>query len=289
VADRFGRLLSNLRLSDLQVKDGVTKTEGVRSALNRHYYNSASSTANSFFVGSWGKGTAIRPPRDIDLMFVLPYEVYQRFEERVWNRQSQLLQEVKEVLSRTYSTTDMRGDGQVIMVGFGSYAVEVVPAFKLTDGKYWICNTKDGGSYKTTDPFAEIGSIEYSDRFSNGNARDLIRMNKRWQEYRAVPLKSFCLEILSTSFIETWEYRGKSSFFYDWMIRDFFGFLLTKKNSFIYVPGTSEPIYLGSQWESKVQSAHQRAVKACEFEGKKFTYLAGDEWQKIFGDFIPVS
>jgi hypothetical protein len=38
-----------------------------------------------------------------------------------------LLQEVKNRLARTYPNTDMSGDGQVVLVNFGSYNVEVVP------------------------------------------------------------------------------------------------------------------------------------------------------------------
>jgi hypothetical protein len=59
--------------------------------------------------------------------------------------QSALLQEVKSVLTETYPNSDMSGDGQVVVVRFGTYNVEVVPAFALTNGRYWICHTNDGG------------------------------------------------------------------------------------------------------------------------------------------------
>ena len=100
-----------------------------------------------------GKDTAVRPPRNVDVYFLLPAAVYNRFQGYIWNRQSALLQEVKDRLIATYPATDMSGDGQVVVVNFGSYCVEVVPAFMLTmQGRYWICNTHDGGSYKETAP-----------------------------------------------------------------------------------------------------------------------------------------
>ena len=102
-----------------------------------------------------GQGYGHEAARDVDLYFLLPVTVYNRFQTNVWNRQSALLQEVKGVPAETYPDTDMSADGQVVVVRFGSYNVEVVPAFVLTNGRYWICNTKDGGSYKETDPFAE--------------------------------------------------------------------------------------------------------------------------------------
>lgn len=58
---------------------------------------------------------------------------------------------------KTYPDTDMSGDGQIVLVRFGSYSVEVVPAFRLQNGRYWIRDTNNGGSYKQTDPRAEVG------------------------------------------------------------------------------------------------------------------------------------
>lgn len=290
VTARFARLLENLRLTQDQREDGITKHSGVRSCLNSHYYGTSSGSANSMLVGSWGKSTEIRPPRDIDVMFVLPYEVYQRFESRPGNKQSQLLQEVKSVLARTYQSTDMSGDGQVIVVRFISYGVEVVPAFKLTSGQYWICDTNNGGRYKRTDPIAEIDGVKQSNDQTIGNTRDLIRMVKRWQEHCSVPLKSFVIELLAIDFLRIWEYRGKGSTYYDWMTRDFFRWLKQKSAyNYVTVPGTSETIYLGDDWKSKAESACGRAEKACDHEAGNRPYSAGEEWQKIFGTFIPIS
>src|SRR5688572_20448883 len=98
VSERFNTFLNNLTLTDAQIEDGATKHKGVRSCLNSHYYNSTSELNNSFLVGSWGKLTRIRPPRDIDVMFILPNSVYQRYLLFIGNRQSAILQEVKGVL-----------------------------------------------------------------------------------------------------------------------------------------------------------------------------------------------
>lgn len=291
VTARFDKLLENLRLTTDQRNDGITKHAGVRACLNQNYYSSSSTSANSMLAGSWGKSTEIRPPRDIDVIFVLPYSVYERFEKRPGNKQSQLLQEVKSVLAKTYPNTDMSGDGQVIVVRFVSYGVEVVPAFKLTNGQYWICDTNNGGRYKTTDPDAEITAVKESNDSSSGNTRDLIRMMKRWQEHCNVPLRSFVIELLAIQFLSTWEFRGKSTTYYDWMTRDFFRWLKVKTAySSVTVPGTYETILLGSgDWKSKAESACSRAEKACEHESGNRPYSAGEEWQKIFGTFIPVS
>lgn len=284
---RFKKLLENLTLTDAQKADGETKHRGVRKCLNTHYYNSSSETANSMLVGSWGKATRIRPPRDIDVLFQLPYSVYQRFEQRPGNKQSQLLQEVKGVLEKTYPNTNMRGDGQVVVVQFGSYAVEVVPAFALDGGGYWICDTNGGGKYKKTDPDAEMAAVKQSNDASKNNTRDLIRMMKCWQAYCNVPLKSFQIELLVIEFLPSWQHSGRSAVYYDWMTRDFLKFLLSKANGMVFVPGTWEIVWLGDAWKSRAESAVGRAEKACADESS-YPCLAGGEWQRIYGTDIPM-
>lgn len=288
VSGRFSSLLSNLRLTEAQMEDGRTKHAGVRSCLNAHYYQASSDYANSMLAGSWGKSTAIRPPRDIDVIFVLPHSVYERFRQRTGNIQSQILQEVKEVLEATYSTTTMRGDGQVVVVPFATFPIEIAPALLLTNKQYWICDTHEGGKFKIIDPDAEIERVRTTDTETLGNARNLIRMLKCWQGYCNVEAKSFWLELLAIDFLSTWGYKQKSMVYYDWMVRDFLQFMLRKKDSYVYVPGTSESIAIGSEWASKAQSAYDRAVKACSYEASDYDRLAGAEWQKLFGTNIPL-
>ncbi len=69
--------------------------------------------------------------------------------------QSALLQEVRGVLLPTYPNTTIQSGPAVVLVEFGSYAVEVAPAFLLTDGRYWICDTTGAGRYKVANPIAE--------------------------------------------------------------------------------------------------------------------------------------
>lgn len=287
VQPRFEQFHGNLSLTPRQFLDGMTKRRSVVGCLNRHYYGSASGTDNSFFIGSWAKGTAIRPPRDVDVYFVLPPAVHARFQSNLWNRQSALLQEVKGVLADTYPDTDMSGDGQVVLVRFGSYSVEVVPAFLLTNNRYSICDTHDDGCYKQTDPWAEAGYIETFDKANNGNLRSLIRMLKAWQAWCAVPIKSFQLELLAADFLAHSPWRLMSFFWFDWICRDFFAYLYYRANTFVTVPGTRETIPLGNGWQSRAESAYWRAVKACENEARNSVEAAGEEWQKIFGPQIP--
>ncbi|WP_172848285.1 SMODS domain-containing nucleotidyltransferase [Burkholderia pseudomallei] len=288
VISRFSRFLDNLQLTLLQQVDGQTKKNGVVSCLNAAYYGSNSDIDNSFYIGSWGKGTAIRPPRDVDIYFVLPPSAYWRLSAYKHNGQSALLQEVKGVLQNRYpKTTYIRGDGPVVLVGFESYSVEVVPAFLLDNGGYWVCSTKNGGACVQTSPWAEIVHINSSDQRNGANLRPLVRMLKSWQANCSVPIKSFHLELITVEYLDQSPWRLSGFFWYDWLVRDFFLYLCNRANTFVVAPGTGEWMWLGDAWKSKAETAYGRAVKASAFEAQNLMIAAGEEWQKIFGLDIP--
>jgi Second Messenger Oligonucleotide or Dinucleotide Synthetase domain len=287
VHERFRRFDETVALTAEQQRDGQTKYAGVVSRLNREYYRTDSGNENSFRVGSWSKGTAVRPPRDVDVYFLLPFPVYSRFERYAWNKQSALLQEVKEILKSSFPNTDLRADGQVVVVNFESFGIEVVPAFRLmTQGRYWICDTSTGGSYKETAPWNEVEFLNNADLNNAKNARPMIRMLKTWQYSCDVPIKSFHLELLATEFLAQSPWRLKNWFYFDWLMRDFFVFLFHRAHGTIIVPGTSEVIFLGNAWQSYATSAYRRAARACDLEYENRIFEAGEEWQKIFGSMI---
>lgn len=321
VAQRFDKFLSNIKLTDAQIEDAITKHHGVRRALHEAYYTSTykstdmlreilvanveftaykartiSSFSNeevvldegyvyssSLLVGSYGKRVAIAPPSDIDILFQMPWEYFQRYDSYAGNGQSQLLQDVKKVLQRAYPTTSMRADGQVVIVPFSSYKVEVLPVFKLTDERYWFPDTNSGGSWRYTHPRAEMRNIRDSNKRANGNTVKLIKMIKAWKHYCSVPVASLVIELRAVNFLENWSYFDKGSMWYDWMIRDFFSELLKYVNSTCKIPGIDEVKHYGNAWESKAKTAAANSSRACELESTGNYMAATTEWKKLFG------
>jgi hypothetical protein len=288
VTQRFSRFLADLRITQDQQSDALAKFKNVGNALENAYYTTPPTLGSRLLVGSWGKGTQVRPSHDLDMFFVLPITEKERFDARSGNVQSQLLQEVKQVLSSTYSQTNLRGDGQVVVVGFNTITLEVVPAFRIGD-TFLIPDTNNGGRWKTADPWAEIDRIEQADQIYAGNVRALCRIIKHWKREQNVPLPSFIIEQIVTDFISSIYYGGgHSHYWFDWYTRDAFGYLCGRANSHLILPGTGELFWLGDAWLSRAQTAHGHAVKACEWEYHDYDVTAGQEWQKIFGNRIPL-
>jgi hypothetical protein len=286
VASRFENFLSNLSLSQTQRDDAKTKYDGVCGKLHNYFYDSAYNGSTRLLVGSYGKRTNIRPPRDVDVFFIMPFEKFEQYNSYNGNGQSQLLQDIKNILKDKYTTTDkIRGDGQVVVVPFqNGHSVELLPAWLLKSGKYFIPHTHGSGSWKETDPKAEMKNVDDSDKKTNGNTRNLIKMIKAWQGYCKVPIKSLVVELRAVNFLNKWKYFDKGTMFYDWMIRDFFKELLDYVNVSCQIPGIDEKIQYGDAWESKAESALIRAKKAFSYEADEDEYNATLEWKKIFGD-----
>lgn len=288
VTARFRQFHADLQLTADQVADGLTKQLGIRQCLQRAYWGPTTDNPPGFLVGSWGKATAVRPPNDVDLFMPLPIEVYNRFNGNTGNVQSALLQEVKGHLSGTYPQTKMRGDGQVVVVAFNTLMVEVVPVFDYDSAGTWLMpDTNAGGSWKKSNPRAEIYALDYAESVANRNGRKLIQMMKVWRAHCSVPLKSFQLEVLMTEFLTNYTHREQDFFYYDWFVRDFLRYLIAQRNTYIWAPNSGDLSWLGEDWVSKAETAYVRAVKACDYEQDDFVILAGGEWQKIFGPRIP--
>lgn len=288
VLAKFSSFLSNIQLTDKQIADAQTKHTGVRSTLEKAFYIPPYPTTTSILVGSYGKKTAVRPPTDVDILFIMPPEKKGYYRGYYGNGPSKLLQDVKSALSRTYPTTTMRGDGQVVVVSFAnSFGVEVLPVFSTAQtGLYDTPDTHGNGSWKTTNPDAERNHILDSNSDSKGNTVHLIKMMKIWKHVCNVPLSSLGIELLVVPFISQWKHKGQSTVYYDWMVRDFYEYMLTRVNGYEGIPGIAEWYRLGDAWKSKAESALSRAEKACSYESQMLDSLATDEWEKIFGGFF---
>lgn len=287
IALGFKKFLTNIQLTPKQMHDALIKCSGVCKKLHDHYYGSNYDGSTKLLVGSYAKKTAIAPPSDVDILFVMPYKEFKKYNSHSGNGQSQLLQDIKYILLEKYPDTDMRGDGQVVMVNFTSYNVEVIPAFHLKNRIYYIPDTHSGGSWKETSPLSEKLNIFKSNARSKGNTFRLIKMIKAWKYYCNVDIKSFVIELRAINFLEKWKYYDKSLIYYDWMVRDFFRELLKYVNNECKIPGINEKKSYGDEWESKAKSALSRTIKACEFELKGDYISAVQEWKKIFGDRFP--
>lgn len=290
LADWFSTFCSNI-----QIRDGgtiATRSGNITRRLNTDFWSTTSDTSHSLYVGSYGRNTAISGFSDVDLIFQLPYSVYKQYNDYSGNGQSALLQSVKTSIERTYSTTNIRADGQVIQVPFTDGIIfEVVPAFDNNDGSFTFPNANDGGSWKTTNPRPEIKAIRDRNAATNGNLVPLCRMMRDWKNKWSVPIGGLLIDTLAYQFIETWEYRDKSYVYYDYMCRDFFKWMAAQDENQEWwrAPGSGQYVWGKGLFQYKAKRCYNLSLEAIEHEmaTPKREWSAKQKWREIFTTNFP--
>jgi hypothetical protein len=279
----------------IQVKDGGTissRYKAITQRLNTDFWTTTSDSAHSLYVGSYGRNTATDGFSDLDMLFQLPFSVYEQYNAHQGNGQSALLQAVKTSIERTYSTTSVRADGQVILVPFtDGITFEVVPAFVNKDGSFTFPNANDGGSWKTTNPKPEIEAIRKRNNECNGNLVPLCRMMRAWKAKWEVPIGGLLIDTLAYQFIESYQYRDKSFLYYDFMSRDFFRWMAdqNREQEFWKAPGSGQYVYGKGLFQYKATRCCNIACEAIAHEtaSPKQEWSAKQKWREIYGTAFP--
>lgn len=290
LADWFSTFCSNL-----QIRDGgtiATRSGNITRRLNTDFWATTSDSSHSLYVGSYGRNTAISGFSDFDLIFQLPYAVYKQYNDYAGNGQSALLQAVKASIERTYSTTNIRADGQVIQVPFNDgITFEVVPAFDNDEGSFTFPNANDGGSWKTTNPKPEIKAIRDRSAATNGNLVPLCRMMRDWKTKWTIPIGGLLIDTLAYQFIETWEHRDKSYVYYDYMCRDFFKWMAAQgeNQEWWRAPGSGQYVWGKGLFQYKAKRCYNLSLEAIDHElaTPKREWSAKQKWREIFTTNFP--
>jgi Second Messenger Oligonucleotide or Dinucleotide Synthetase domain len=285
VSTRFQSFCANIRIP-LHTKNSISyKYQRITSQLNTDFWNTNSETAHSLYVGSYGRDTDIHIS-DIDMLFQLPSSMYTRINSYSSNKQSALLQEVRNSIQKTFPKTYISGDGQVIKIKFTSGIIfEIVPCFLNDTSSYIFPDTNNGGRWKTTNPKPEIEAIRAFSNTWGDNLKDLCRMMRVWKDQWSVPIGGLLIDTLAYNFLKNWKYRDKSYSFYDFMVQDFFEYLKDQDQAKTHWLSLGSGQYLLREgiFEHKALRCYNLATEAVDCECDNKPVLAKVKWQAIFG------
>jgi hypothetical protein len=257
----------------------------ITQCLNRYYWGSESETANSRQVGSYGRQTAIHGVSDLDMAFVLPNKVYERFHAYESNGQSALLQEVKHVVQGLYNRKEISGDGQIVSIPFRRFKIELLPVFLDENADYVYADTNNGGSWKTTKPIKEIDAITELNKEKNRNLKRLCKMVRSWKNTNGVNMGGLLIDTFCYNFLnQTKDYDSESYESYKYMVRDFFAFLVAQDESQTQwrAPGSNQVVHKKGAFHPKAKKAHRCCQEALEDEA-----TSHKKWKKVFGKDFP--
>ncbi|HHF3172838.1 TPA: nucleotidyltransferase [Vibrio alginolyticus] len=281
VSSNFEALLSNLQIKN---KGQIGKRyRSITRALNREFRDSESKTANSKQVGSYGRKSGINGISDLDMLYVLPDSERQRFK----NNPSYLLQVVRNAIREVYKNTDIRGDGQVVVVKFKDYAeFEVCPVFLESDGRYKYPDSNDGGTWRKCNPNAELNAFKELNETRKGHLRYLSKMVRAWKNRNDVSMSGFLIDTLCYRFLQNNSDYDMCSFgSFDQLSLDFFTYLENEgePNSYRAFGSLSKiPVKQSFHRAAKLaRETCQAAISATtESEERK-------EWKKLYGRPFP--
>ena len=290
LADWFSTFCGNIQVKDKGTISSRYKT--ITQRLNTDFWNTNSETSHSLYVGSYGRNTAIQGFSDLDMIFQLPYAVYQQYNNYSGNGQSALLQAVRQSLRKRYPSSDIGADGQIVEIAFtDGITFEVVPAFVNTDDSFTFPDANGGGRWRTTNPKPEIEAIRSRNKNCNGNLIPLCRMMRAWKSKWSVPIRGLLVDTLAYQFIDGWTYKDKSYFYYDYMCRDFFAFMADQDEDQEYwrAPGSSQYVYGKGLFQRKAKRCYNISLEAIAHEvaSPKREWSAKQKWREIFGTSFP--
>lgn len=290
VAELFQEFSSNLRMGQRQRSSLAQRTERITRALNVEFRSTDSSSANRFYVGSMGRNTAIPTVSDVDLLYVLPYEAWTKYNAHSGNKQSSLLNAVRLAISTTYPTSRVSGDGQVVVIAFtDGVTYEVLPAFLNNEQGYTFADSNNGGSWKACKPKQEMSAFSTRNNVCNGNLVELCRMTRAWRDANNAPISGMLIDTLAYQFIEEWAHKNKSYLYYDYMTRDFFAFLASQNQLQQYwsAPGSGSRVSRKGLFEYKARQAELRALDAIQHLEANREWSAKQKFREIYGTDFP--
>jgi hypothetical protein len=251
----------------------------IAKKLNEKYYGvSGDTSSHMYIVGSVGRKTAVKNASDLDIIFDLPNSVYKRFDNYESNGQSALLQEIKSVLKERYPRTTLRGDGQVVVIEFTAYTVELVPGFMQSDDRFKYPDTHDGGSWKYTDPLSEQDECAACDDRSNKNYYNFCHIIRCLRNKAGFAMGGLLIDTLVYNhFTENDDYSSSGYSDYLEILKNLLYYLKgrSKETKYWLAVGSNQQVTNtdSGSWISKVQDAYDKIKDLDNASDEVFTVL----------------
>lgn len=280
IASSFSTFKSNLEITGLQEETVSTRQKNVRRVLDNGL-----NVSSSFITGSYSRSTMIAPLKeaDVDIFVVLDPEYYKA------DGQGALLDKVKAVLKKSYTTPDISRNGQAVTITFSDFMVDVVPSFHRQGGGYLIPNTITK-KWISTNPKDHITIMADANKTHKNSLKPIVKMIKCWNKNISFDFSNFHMEVLAYHI-----FNGVTISDFPSGVRYFFDHgrsLIRKKNPDPAGYNDDVGSYLNSedklnQAEKKFETAYSRAIKAEEYAARGNIEDAVNEWRKIFGNKFP--
>lgn len=177
----------------------------------------------------------------------------------------------------------------MVVVDFVKYRVEVLPAFRLADGRFRYGDTHNDGSWDNyCNPRAEIDAVNTQNKTSNRNLKHVCKMLRAWKNHNGAPMSGMLIDTLAYNFFKgNSTYNDKSYAAYPELMRDIFTYLANlPEQAYWKAPGSLSHVKTKGKFQRKAKKASIKCQDAIdkEKETQKVTL-----WKEVFGRRFPAA
>jgi len=292
IADKFRLFLTNLRIDNQEVIN--SRCREIVRIVNLKYWKIKSDTRNLHYLGSYGRETAIKGLSNINMLALLPCQVYQYFAPRPGNVQEALLLELRDTVRKSYPDTLVNEQKYLIVPFPDGMKIEIIPGFSGPRKSNIIYPEPRGeGSWQSFNPLREIEVINEYNYNYGGKIRHLARITRAWKNLHQVPIPGILIDTMVMMFMDEWEGNQGSFAYYGEMVQDFMEYLAGRKKEQLhwYAKGSNRRIEREEDFGAFANIAFKKTKQALLLEDRGDGYNANQIWKEIFGDtfFSPVS
>ncbi len=286
VAEKFQAFLENLTVEH---NDFIVDTfRAITRHMNNNYWGYRSDSKNASFIGSYGRGTAIKGVSNINILFELPPRVQKRLE--VWHQKAPrvLIEEVRELIEDIFPMVQLSDHCHIIIPSLHKLQFEIIPAFPLKKSHIYP-DLKNITGWSTFHPLREIEVMENSNYRYSGKTKHLARMMRAWRAEHQVPISGMLLDTLVVTFMDEWENNDTAFGYYGIMGRDFLEYLAgrRKNQAMYYAQGSNRELPSTEDFGAYANEDFKLASQAVEHEQNENHYEANQIWKQIYGPLFP--
>lgn len=279
----FSVFLDNLKIKK---KDTISSRYGsITKNLNEKFRNLENDKKSySLQAGSYGRYSGIQGISDLDMLYILPpssWPIYRKDPAKA-------LDHAKDAICKTYKTSKVRKDRNVVVVEMQDFTFEVVPVFEW-NGIFKYPDTYTGGSWRKCDTRAELKTFKDLNKERKDNLRKLAKMIRAWKFRNNIQMSGFLIDTLCYNFFNGNNLYDNTSFGgFDKMLAGFFAFLSKEPvKDFYYAFGSNSRVYVRKAFQNDAGTALDNVNQAIQARANGHEEKCNQLYKSVFGTKFP--
>ncbi|MGI2002245.1 SMODS domain-containing nucleotidyltransferase [Shewanella frigidimarina] len=279
----FSVFLDNLKIKN---KETISSRYGsITKNLNEEFRGLENDKTNySLQAGSYGRYSGVQGISDLDMLYILPPSAWATYRKDP----SKALDHAKDAIKKTYKTSKVKKDRNVVVVEMQDFTFEVVPVFEW-QGVFKYPDTYNGGSWRKCNTRAELRAFRELNNERKDNLRKLAKMVRAWKARNDIQMSGFLIDTLCYNFFKNnTQYDNASFGNFDEMVRYFFQYLTKEpKKAFYYAFGSNTQVGVKKTFQADAQTALDNANEAIEARKNGYEDKCNQRYKAIFGTKFP--